>query len=162
MITNARILLGGHSQRHSQFSEKLLEMPGFSLCQQIFIYTGSRALEPYLNFLQHRLRPPNRSNAMKIQKKSSRFFVDGALLFRKGFNQAPLRCIRVMRQPQSFKKSMQTSATNIKGGLETNQANHAPWLLPLSFARRCQAYQLHGNRIHAPTVELHCQPLHGC
>lgn len=49
--------------------------------------------QSYLDFLQYSLLPLNRSNAMKIQRKSSRFVVQNGLLFRLGFNQAPLRYI---------------------------------------------------------------------
>lgn len=46
-------------------------------------------------------------------------------------------------------------------GLEVIQEDLATWLLlayygadALSFVRKCQACQLHGDRIHAPAVEL--------
>lgn len=37
--------------------------------------------------------PPNSPDVMKIQRKSLRFFVDDGILFRRGFNQVPLRYI---------------------------------------------------------------------
>lgn len=54
---------------------------------------GRRLKKPYLDFLQDRLLPPNSSDVMKIQRKSLRFFVDDGILFRRGFNQVPLRYI---------------------------------------------------------------------
>lgn len=46
-----------------------------------------------INFLQHRLLPPNCINAMKIQRKSLGFFVEEGILFIRGVNQVLLRCI---------------------------------------------------------------------
>lgn len=39
--------------------------------------------QPYLDFLQHKLLPLKRADALKVQKKSTRFFVEDGFLFRK-------------------------------------------------------------------------------
>lgn len=48
-------------------------------------------------FLLHRLLPPNRFDVLKNKRKSSRFFVEENLLFRRAINQVPLRCLTVTR-----------------------------------------------------------------
>lgn len=47
----------------------------------------------YLKFLLQLVLPSNRYNAMEIMKISSRFFVEEDQLFRRGYNQAPRRCL---------------------------------------------------------------------
>lgn len=94
MCAKARLLLAEHGPRCSQRSTKL------SKCQEmvdvneaLFIQETGDWREPYLDYLQHRLLPPNRTDAAKVQKKYSRFFVNECTLFRRGLNQAFLRCI---------------------------------------------------------------------
>lgn len=61
--------------------------------EALFIEEAGDWRQPYLDFLEQKLLPSNRNDAMKIQKKSTRFFVEDWLLFRRGLNQAPLICI---------------------------------------------------------------------
>lgn len=56
---------------------------------------------------------------------------------------------------------MQANVASIKG-TQVVQTDYASWLLladhgswTLSFVQRCQTCQLHGNKIHAPIVDLH-------
>lgn len=49
----------------------------------------------------------DRTNVIKIQRKSSKVFVGYGLQFIRGFNQAPLRCIKVMKCPKFLKKFIQ-------------------------------------------------------
>lgn len=49
--------------------------------------------QSYLDYLQRQFLPPNHTDVVKVRKKSSRFFVDEGILLRRGFNQAPLKCV---------------------------------------------------------------------
>lgn len=60
--------------------------------EALFLEEAGDWRQPYLDFLEHKLLPSNRNDALKVQKKSTRFFVEDGLLFRRGLNQAPLRC----------------------------------------------------------------------
>lgn len=42
--------------------------------------------QPYLIFLQHWVLSPYRTDTMKVQRKSSKFFVEDSPLFGRGFN----------------------------------------------------------------------------
>lgn len=46
-----------------------------------------------MDFLLHRMLPDSCSDAMKIKRKSSRFFVEEGHLFIRGFTHMPLHCI---------------------------------------------------------------------
>lgn len=46
-----------------------------------------------MNFLLHEVLPSNHLDAKKIKRKSERFFVQEFQMFRRGFNQAPLKCL---------------------------------------------------------------------
>lgn len=61
--------------------------------ESLFVQEAIDWKQTYVDFLQHRLLPPNRSDTMKVKNKSSRFFVEDGFLFRRWFNQPPLRCI---------------------------------------------------------------------
>lgn len=61
--------------------------------EALFVQEAKDWMQPYLNYLQRWLLPPHCTDAIKIQKKSFRFFVDEGNMFRRGFNQTPLRCL---------------------------------------------------------------------
>ncbi|KAI3872877.1 hypothetical protein MKX03_029919, partial [Papaver bracteatum] len=48
---------------------------------------------PYLDYLSKRILPEDKNLALKIEKKSKRFFVVEGELFRRRFNQRALRCL---------------------------------------------------------------------
>lgn len=69
-------------------------------CQEALDIGGSLFIQevedwrkPYLDFFQLCLWPSKRSDVMKMKRKSSRFFLEESLLFRRDLNQEPLRCI---------------------------------------------------------------------
>lgn len=130
--------------------------------ETLFIQEAGNWRQPYLDYLQHQLLPPNRTDVAKIKTKSSGFFVEEGTLFRKGLNQAPLRCIgaeeinTIIREVHSgecgeYQGDSRLAKQVIDLGyywltMETNS---------LSLVRRCKACQIHRKRIHAPAVELH-------
>ncbi|XP_026400369.1 uncharacterized protein LOC113296272 [Papaver somniferum] len=48
---------------------------------------------PYVDFLCHERLPSNRQEALKIQRKSGRFFMSEGVLYRKVFGEKVLRCL---------------------------------------------------------------------
>lgn len=116
----------------------------------------------YLDFLQHCLLPPKRSDTMKIKTKSSRFFLEGGLVFRRSFNQASSRCIVGDEITNALQKVYAGECGERQGGLRlSKQIMHLSYYEPtmeansLPFTRRCQTCQFHRNKIHASAVELH-------
>lgn len=61
--------------------------------ESLFVEEVGDWRQPYLDFFQRKLLPLTRTDALKVQRKSTRFFIEDGLLFRKGINQASLRCI---------------------------------------------------------------------
>lgn len=64
-----------------------------NIWESLFIQETRNCRQPYLDFLQYRLLPPNCSETIQIQRKSSTFFIKEAFLFRRGLDQASFRCI---------------------------------------------------------------------
>lgn len=64
-----------------------------NVSEALFIQEAGDWRQPYLDYLQHKLLPLNRADAVKIQKKSSKFFVKEGELFKRGFGRSPLKCI---------------------------------------------------------------------
>lgn len=88
--------------------------------------------------------------------------MEEGISFRKGFNQAPLQCIADEEITTVLPEVHSRECDEHQGGLRlAKQVMHLGYHWPtiesdsLSFTRRCKACQMHGNRIHAPTVELH-------
>lgn len=69
----------------------------------------------YLDLLQHEMLLLNRTDALKVQRKSIRFFIEDGLLFRKGINQAPLRRTSGDEVATAFKEVHSRGCANIKG-----------------------------------------------
>lgn len=67
--------------------------------------------QSYLDFFQHHLLPPNRSEAMKIQMKSLRFFVKDDLLLEKDLIKPPSDAEQTMRWLKSPRLSTVTKLT---------------------------------------------------
>lgn len=59
----------------------------------VFVQETGDWRKSYLEFFHYDLLSLNRSEGMMTQRKSSRFFVGIGVLFRRGFDQAPFRCI---------------------------------------------------------------------
>lgn len=82
--------------------------------ESLFVLKVGNWRQPHLDFLQHPLLPPNRSNAIKSQKKSSMFFIEACLLFRRDFNQAPFMCIAADEMAKVLQK-VHTGVWSFKG-----------------------------------------------
>lgn len=99
---------------------------------------------------------------LRKSKKISMIFVEQGQLFRRVFNQAPLRCLTVMRWQEFLKKVMQEYVTSTNWALgSSNRWIHLGYYWSYmeayiaSFTRRCQASQLNNNKIHARAIKLH-------
>ena len=46
---------------------------------------------PFLEYLIEGILPDNRDEAYRLKRMATRYFVEGGVLFRKGFNREPLR-----------------------------------------------------------------------
>lgn len=128
----------------------------------MFVKEAGDWRQPYQDFLEHKLLPSNRVDALKVQKKSATFFVEGGLLFRKGLNQVPLRCIAGDEVTTVLKEVHSGDCGEHQGGSKLfKKILQLGYYWPtmeadsLTFARKCQACQLVRNQIRAPAIELH-------
>lgn len=94
--------------------------------------------------------------------KTSRFFIEEDLLFRRGFNQAPFRCIVVDEVAKVLRDFHAGDCGEHQGNYRLfKQIGHLGYYWPtmepdtMYFTRKYLACQLHNNRIHAPAVELY-------
>lgn len=85
----------------------------------VFVHSSSYRLETTIPWLSLAcLLHSHRINVMKTQRKSSRFSIDDGLLFRRGYNQAPLRCITSDEVARVLKIFMQEIVKSINGTLD--------------------------------------------
>ena len=57
-------------------------------------FTTSDWRVPLLEYLIEGILPDNHEEAYHLRRLATRYFVEGGILFRKGFNGEPLRCLR--------------------------------------------------------------------
>lgn len=95
-------------------------------------------------------------------EESNKVLLEDSLRFRKGVNQAPLRCISTNEVANVLKEVRSGDCSEREGGSRLfKKILHLGYYWPtvgadaLSFAHKCQACQLHSNSIHAPVVGLH-------
>ena len=69
-------------------------------CQNVFdqmescaVLTTSDWRVPFLEYLIEGILPDNHEEAYRLKKLATRYFVEGGILFRKGFNGELLRCL---------------------------------------------------------------------
>ena len=56
-------------------------------------FTTSDWRIPFLEYVIEGILPDNHEEAYHLKKLATRYFVEGGILFRKGFNGEPLRCL---------------------------------------------------------------------
>lgn len=93
------------------------------------------------------------------KKRAVRFFIEQGQLFRRSLDGTPHRCLAGNEIAAVLKGAHEPEH---QGGTKLYQhLLHLGYYWPtmedysISFVRRCQACQKHGNLIHAPAVDLH-------
>ena len=57
------------------------------------MFTFNDCRIPFLEYLIKGILPDNRDEAYRLKRMATHYFVEGGILFRKGFNGEPLRCL---------------------------------------------------------------------
>ena len=57
------------------------------------MFTSNDWRIPFLEYLIEGILPDNQDEAYLLKRMATRYFVEGGILFRKGFNGEPLRCL---------------------------------------------------------------------
>ena len=69
---------------------------------------------PFLEYFIKGFLPDNHEEAYHLRKLATRYFVKGGILFQKGFNGEPLRCLRTPKHNRLCKRYMRESVVTIK------------------------------------------------
>ncbi|KAF7130878.1 hypothetical protein RHSIM_Rhsim10G0096500 [Rhododendron simsii] len=125
---------------------KCRETPSKAECNFIGVYTDWR--KPYIDFLTDGTLPPDRP----------KFFIHNEELFRRSFERKPLKCLT---GPETLKALEAAHEAKDQGGAKLFQhLLHVGYYWPTmeedakNHVKRCKAYQVHRNMIHAPAVDL--------
>ena len=65
----------------------------FDRMESCAIFTTIDWRIPFLEYLIEGVLPENHEEAYRLKKLATRYFVEGGILFQKGFNGEPLRCL---------------------------------------------------------------------
>jgi hypothetical protein len=69
---------------------------------------------PFLEYLIENILPQTSQAAIRLKKLATRYFVEGGILFRKGFHGDPLRCLSLAESQTVMKEAHPESVENIK------------------------------------------------
>lgn len=83
----------------------------------LFVQETQDWIKPPSSFLLHMVLPSNCSGALKVKRKSPRIFAEEGQLFRRGFNQASLRCLLGGEMKESLNKFKSECVGSTKGAL---------------------------------------------
>ena len=72
--------------------EKCQHIPSHEASYAMFTSNDWRI--PFLEYLIECIFPDNRDETCHLKRMATRYFVEKGILFRKGFNREPLRCLR--------------------------------------------------------------------
>ncbi|BFG30001.1 hypothetical protein CerSpe_162750 [Prunus speciosa] len=116
---------------------------------------------PYLAFLVERTLPTNPKLAYKLKKTVKRYFVDGSMLYRKGFNGEPLRCLGESEARQVMQEIHAGECGEHQGMKRLHrQLLSVGYYWPTmkkdahDFVKRCHTCQIHANLSHKPPTLL--------
>ena len=79
---------------HSQ-CEKCQHIPSHE--ESYAMFTSNDWRIPFLEYLIEGILPDNQDEAYCLKRMATRYFVDGGVLFRKGFDGDPLRCLGTLK-----------------------------------------------------------------
>ncbi|CAL8088114.1 unnamed protein product [Prunus armeniaca] len=116
---------------------------------------------PYLAFFVERTLPSNSKLAYKLKKTVKRYFVDGSILYRKGFNGEPLRCLGNTESHQVMQEIHAGECGEHQGMKKLHrQLLSFGYYWPTmkrdahDFVKKCHTCQIHANLSHKPPTLL--------
>uniref|UniRef100_A0A2N9I0L2 Integrase catalytic domain-containing protein n=1 Tax=Fagus sylvatica TaxID=28930 RepID=A0A2N9I0L2_FAGSY len=116
---------------------------------------------PFLEYLIENILPQTSQAAVRIKKLATRYFVEGGILFRKGFHGDPLRCLSLAESQTVMKEAHSGECGEHQGKKRLYQL-----LLTLGyywptmkkdtadFVKSCHTCQLQANLIHTHPTSL--------
>uniref|UniRef100_A0A2N9I1I7 Integrase catalytic domain-containing protein n=1 Tax=Fagus sylvatica TaxID=28930 RepID=A0A2N9I1I7_FAGSY len=116
---------------------------------------------PFLEYLIENILPQTRKAAVRLKKLATRYFVEGGILFRKGFHGDPLRCLSLAESQTVMKEAHSGECREHQGKKRLYQL-----LLTLGyywptmkkdttdFVKSCHTCQLQANLIHTYPTNL--------
>uniref|UniRef100_A0A2N9H380 Integrase catalytic domain-containing protein n=1 Tax=Fagus sylvatica TaxID=28930 RepID=A0A2N9H380_FAGSY len=116
---------------------------------------------PFLEYLLERILPSNPKEVYRLKRLSSRYFVEGGTLFRKGFHGEPLRCLSLSESQMVMKETHAGECGEHQGKKRLYQC-----LLTLGyywptmkkdaadFVKTCHTCQVQANLIHTHPTSL--------
>uniref|UniRef100_A0A2N9G962 Uncharacterized protein n=1 Tax=Fagus sylvatica TaxID=28930 RepID=A0A2N9G962_FAGSY len=116
---------------------------------------------PFLEYLIENILPQTSQAAIRIKKLATRYFVEGGILFRKGFHGDPLRCLSLAESQTVMKEAHSGECGEHQGKKRLYQL-----LLTLGyywptmkkdtadFVKSCHTCQLQANLIHTHPTSL--------
>uniref|UniRef100_A0A2N9GAK5 RNA-directed DNA polymerase n=1 Tax=Fagus sylvatica TaxID=28930 RepID=A0A2N9GAK5_FAGSY len=126
---------------------------------QTFVSSDWRT--PFLEYLIENILPQTSQAAVRIKKLATRYFVEGGILFRKGFHGDPLRCLSLAESQTVMKEAHSGECGEHQGKKRLYQL-----LLTLGyywptmkkdtadFVKSCHTCQLQANLIHTHPTSL--------
>ena len=115
----------------------------------------------FLEYLIENILPQTSQAAIRLKKLATRYFVEGGILFRKGFHSDPLRCLNLAESQTMMKEAHSGECGEHQGKKRLYQP-----LLTLSyywptmkkdmadFVKSCHTCQLQANLIHTHPTSL--------
>ena len=89
-----RVLLARHGKQAANIQsqcEKCQHIPNHE--ESCAMFSSNDWQISFLEYLIKGVLPNNRDEAYRLKRMATRYFVEGGILFQKGFNRKPLRCL---------------------------------------------------------------------
>ena len=119
------------------------------------MFTSNDWRTPFLEYLIKGILLDNRDEAYRLKRMATRYFVEGGILFRKGFNEEPLRCLGTP-EAQSVMQEVHVGECGYHQGKKQllQQLLNLGYFWPTmkqdtaKHVKTCNTCQVHGSLIH--------------
>ncbi|KAL5541953.1 hypothetical protein UlMin_009663 [Ulmus minor] len=116
----------------------------------------------YLDYLVRKISPDDPKEERKLQKHITKYLVKEGHLYRRAYNGEILKCISDQEADEVLREIHEGDCGEHQGGRRLyEEALRLGYFWPtmekdaMGYAQKCQNCQLFGNKIHAPSVNLH-------
>ena len=116
---------------------------------------------PFLEFILEGVLPADRKEAYYLKKLAKRYFAEGGILFRKGYNGEPLRCLGLAESQAVMREVHGGECGKHQGGKKLHERLLAVgYYWPsmkrdaTEFVKCCHTCQTHANLIHTHPMSL--------
>ncbi|XP_024171595.1 uncharacterized protein LOC112177546 [Rosa chinensis] len=116
---------------------------------------------PYFEFLLDKVLPTDANLRYKLMRTSKRYFMDGGVLYRRGFNGKPLRCLGAAESQQVLEEMHAGECGEHQGKRKLYRqllslGYHWPTMQKDAHlkVKKCHSCQAHANQTHKPSATL--------